>query len=177
MKNTIAVYSSKPAVKGADFIEKAREVGVELRFLALGGFIPHDPELGKRLHEVRGGASLLVGAFETDASILAEFDKLVADGERESVVTLLNAGQLPWCELYVGKFDYEATVKKKPKDKAGIDESVSARDLPALKAARTRYIVDNQSRKKNGGLLVNAVAKLLATESEGVIADYLRPSR
>jgi hypothetical protein len=49
--------------------------------------------------------------------------------------------------------------------------------LPTLKASKTRYILYNQSRRKNGKQLMTRLAELLAKGTGGIVADYERPSR
>lgn len=179
MQNALAVYTSKPSLNGRKLADVAQEHGIQIRFMALGGYIPGDPAAiqKKALAAVNGGALLLVGAFEGDAATLAEFDQLVALGDRTPIAALLNGGRLPWCELYTKRFNYEQMVAKAPKDKAKIDGSVPKGQLPALKASKTRYILYNQSRRKNCGQLMKQLAELLAKATEGIAADYERPSR
>lgn len=72
---------------------------------------------------------------------------------------------------------YEQQVAEIREDKAKIDGSVPKGQLPALKASKTRYILYNQSRRKNGGQLMTRLAELLAKATDGIVADYERPSR
>lgn len=179
MQNALAVYTSKSSLNGRDLANLVLGCGIQLRFLAMGGYIPDDPaEIQKKaLTAVYGGTLLIVGGFDSDAEALAEFDSFVALGDRSPIATMLNVGKLPWCELSTSRFNYEKTIKAKPRDKPKIDGSVPQEQLPVLKAAKTRYIVYNQSRKKNGGQLMTRLAEALATETDGVVADYQRPSR
>lgn len=179
MKNALAVYTSKPSLNGHHLADLAQARGIQLRFMAMGGYMPSDPaEVQKKaLATVNGGGLLIVGAFESDTEALAEFDIFVGLGDRAAIASMLNGGKLPWCEFYTSRFNYEKTVKVKPKDKPRIDSSVPRNQLPVLKAAKTRYIIYNQSRKKNGGQLMARLAEALAAESDGVVAEYQRPSR
>lgn len=179
MQNALAVYTSKPSFKGRDLANLMQARGIQLRFMAMGGHLPSDPsEIQKKaLANVNGGALLIVGAFGSDTEELAEFDAFVGLGDREPIATMLNGGRLPWCEFHTSRFNYEKTIKAKPKDKPKIDGSVPEDQLPMLKAAKIRYIIYNQSRKKNGGQLMTRLAEALADEADGVIADYQRPSR
>jgi hypothetical protein len=179
MQNALAVYTRKPSLNGRQLAEIAREHDIQLRFMALGGYIHSDPAevQDKALASGSRGALLLIGAFESDSEMLAQFDRLIVLGDREPIATMLNSGKLPWCELYVGRFNYEKLVKRKPKDKPKIDGSVSKSQLTSLKASKTRYIIYNQSRRKNGGQLMTWLAETLATATGGIIADYQRPSR
>jgi hypothetical protein len=181
VRNALAVYTSKPSLKGGTLIELAGERGVQIRFMALGGYTLGEGDLaeirGKALAVARRGVYLLIGAFEENAAALAEFDAAVANVDRKKVAALLNEGKLPWSELYVSRFNYEKTVKSKPADKPGIDGSVPKGDLPALKAAKTRYIIYNQARRKEGGNLMKWLAECFAGAGNGVIANYKRPAR
>ena len=80
---------------------------------------------------------------------MAEFDSLVEIGDRLPIAEMLNDAKLPCCELYTSRFDYEKTVKAKPKDQPKIDGSVPKAHLSLVKCAKTRYIIYNQSRRKN----------------------------
>lgn len=179
MQNALAVYTAKRSFNGARFTQVAADVGIDLRFMAMGGYIPSNPEAiqKKALTIVNGGALLMVGALEEDHDLLAEFDELIQKGDREPIAQLLKAGKLPWCELYTGRFNYEKVIKEKPRDKPSIDGSVPKDQLSALRAAKTRYIIYNQSRRKNCGSLMTSVAGCLAEATEGIVADYQRPSR
>jgi len=179
MKNALAVYTSKSSLKGPKLVSLAETYGIQLRFMALGGCIPGNPSeiQTKSLALAYGGALLIIGAFESDSETLAQFDQLIELGDKAPITTMLNGGKLPWCELYTSRFNYEKTIKAKPKDKDKIDGSVQKEQLPALQTAKTRYIIYNQSRKKNGGQLMAQLADALAAETDGVIADYQRPSR
>lgn len=179
MKNAFAVYSSKSSLNGRGLANLVQARGIQLRFMAMGGYIPSDSAeiQRKALATVNGGALLIVGAFESDTEALAEFDTFVGLGDRPAIATVLNGGKLPLCEFYTSRFNYEKTIKAKPKDKPKIDGSVPKDQLPVLKAAKTRYIIYNQSRKKNGGQLMTRLAEALAAETDGVVADYQRPSR
>ncbi|MCA8986549.1 MAG: hypothetical protein KDA78_02850 [Planctomycetaceae bacterium] len=108
---------------------------------------------------------------------MAEFDRLVEKGDRIPLAEMLNGGKLPWCELYTARIDYEKTVKVCPRDKPGIDGSVPKSQLSVLKNACTRYIIYNQSLKKNGQQLMTRLADALAGHTEGIVADYQQPVR
>jgi hypothetical protein len=179
MNNALAVYTPQSSLSGQKLAGVAREEGLAVRYLAGGGYIPGNADeiQKKALATVNGGALLIVGAFESDGEALARFDALIANGDRAAIAGLLNDGALPWCELYTGRFSYEKEIKKKPADKSKIDKSVARDQLAALKAARTRYIIYNQSRKKNGGQLMTRLAESLAAATGGVVADFQRPSR
>lgn len=179
MKNALAVYSSKSAVKGKKLVELAEAEGLQIRFLALGGYLPGEPEaiLKKSLTSTQGGGHLIVGAWEDDAKSLAEYDKHIAKNDRLAISNMLNGGELPFCELYSAKFDYEKTIKQLPKSKAGIDGSVSKQELPTLKSAKTRQIIYNQSRSKTGGKLMRQLTEILSQATGGIVADYKQPPR
>jgi len=179
MKNAFAVYSSKPALKGKKLTEVAEADGLQIRFLAMGGYIPSNPEetLNKSLAATKGGGHLIVGAWEEDQAVLAEFDEHIQNNDRLPIAEILSGGTLPFCELYTSRFNYEKEIKSFPKAKAGIDGSVAKQELPALKSSKTRYIIYNQSRTRNGTKLMRQLTDLIASATAGLVADYQRPRR
>lgn len=178
MKNALAVYTPGLPLSGQKLARIARDQGITVRYLAMGGYPGNADEIQKKgLATVNGGALLIVGAFESDTEALVGFDALIANGDRAAIATLLNDGVIRWCELYTGRFDYEKTVKRKPADQAKIDGSVDKVDLSSVKSARTRYMIYNQSRKKSSEQFMTRLAEVLAAATGGVIADYQRPSR
>ncbi len=179
MKNALAVYTSKPSLNGGKLAALAQDHGIHLRFMAMNGYIPSNAaEIQKKaLATVNGGALLIAGSIDDGGELIAEFDELVAAGDRLPIAEMLNAGRLPWCELYTSRFNYEKTVKAKPKDKPKVDGSVPKAQLSMVKDAKTRYIIYNQSRKKNCQQLMMSLADCLASSTDGVVADYERPSR
>ena len=179
MKNALAVYTPKSCVKGSQLVDLALGDGIQIRFMAMGGYILGDPvEVQKKsLTAVYGGAILIVGDIDGATESIAEFDKLVEFGARIPIAEILSGGKLPWCELYSSRFDYEKAVKAKPKDKPRIDGSVPAAQLSIVKSAKTRYIFYNQTRKKNSQQFMITLVDCLARRADGVIADYQRPTR
>lgn len=179
MKNALAVYTSKSSLTGRKLADLALAAGIQLRFMAMGGYIPSNAaEIQKKsLTTVNGGAVLIVAVIDDAGESIAEFDNLVEMGDRLPIAAMLNGGKLPWCELYTSRFDYDKTVKAKPKDKLKIDGSVPKDRLSLVKGAKTRYIIYNQSRKKNCQQLMTKLADCLASHTNGVVADYERPSR
>ena len=179
MKNALAVYAPGSSLSGQKLAGLAQEQGLTVRYLAMGGYIPGnaDEMQKKALATVNGGAVLVVGAFESDGDALARFGELIANGDRAAIAALLKDAALPWCELHAARFSYEKEIRKKPADKSKIDGSVARNELAAVKAAKTRYIIYNQSRKKNGGQLMTRLAEVLAAATGGVVADFQRPSR
>jgi hypothetical protein len=147
--------------------------------MAMGGYIPSNlAEIQKKaLTTVNGGALLVIGTIDDAGMSIAEFDKLIEMGDRLPIAQMLNGGKLPWCELYTSRFNYEKTVKAKPKDKPKIDGSVPKAQLSVLKGAKTRHVIYNQSRKKNCQQLMTNLAACLASHTDGVVANYERPSR
>lgn len=176
MQNCLAVYTAKRAINGRKLAEIARSVGIDLRFLALGGQIASNTSeiLGKALTGVYGGGLLIVGGFEKDQELLIDFDTRLSQGDQPALARQLNGGLLPWCELYSGKFNYETACQRDAKAKAKLDGSVIKSQLPALKAAKNRYLIYNQSRKKNGGQLMKTLTPALAEAVDGIVADYQR---
>lgn len=179
MKNALAVYTPKPSLNGRKLVDFALSAGIQLRLMALGGYIPSNAAeiQAKSLTTVNGGALLIVGAVDGAEDTFAEYDIFVEMGNRLPITEMLEGGKLPWCELYTSRFDYEKTVKAKPKDKPKIDGSVPKAQLSLIKSAKTRYIIYNQSRKKNCQQLMMKLADCLALQSDGIVADYERPSR
>lgn len=179
MKSALAVYTPKSSLNGRKLADLALACGIQLRFMAMGGYIlSNSSEIHKKaLASVNGGGLLIVGTKNDAAESIAEFDKLVEMGDRLPIADMLNGGKLPWCELYTSRFDYDKTVKAKPKDKPKIDGSVPKDQLSLVKGAKTRYIIYNQSRRKNCQQLMTKLADCLASHTDGVVADYERPSR
>lgn len=179
MQNALAVYGPKTAISGSKLTDLAAASDIAVRFMAMGGYIPSNPaEIQKKsLASVNGGGLLLVGGFASDAPALAKFDQLIQLGDRLPIAELLNGGQLPWCELLTKSFNYEKEIGASPKLKEKIDGSVTKDQLVAVKQAKSRYILYNQSRKKNGGQLMKALAAALAEATGGVVADYKHPGR
>jgi hypothetical protein len=179
MKNALAVYTSKPSLSGGRLADLALADGIQLRFMALGGYLPRNAaEIQKKaLSAVNGGALLIVGTIDDAGASLDEFDNLVEMGDRVPIAQMLNGGKLPWCELYTSRFDYEKAIKAKPQNKAKIDGSVPKVQLSVLKGTKTRYVIYNQSRKKNCQQLMIALADSLAKRTDGVVADYQRLTR
>jgi len=176
MQNCLAVYTAKRAITGRKLAEIARSVGIDLRFMALGGQITSNTEaiLGKALTDVNGGGLLIVGGFEVDQENLIDFDTRLSQGDQPALARKLNGGLLPWCELYSNKFDYEKACQRDAKAKAKLDGSVTKKQLPALKAAKHRYLIYNQSRKKKGTQLMKTLTPALAEAVDGFIADFQR---
>ena len=179
MKNALAVYTSTSSLNGRKLAAIAGEYGIVVRFLALGGYLPGNADeiQNTALANVNGGALLLIGAFESDASALVRFDELIGMGDRAAIATMLQDAVLPWCELYTSRFSYEKAIQSNPAVKAKIDGSVAKSQRDALKTARTRYVIYNQSRKKNGQELMVRLAESLASAVDGVVANYQKPSR
>ena len=85
MKNALAVYTSTSSLNGRKLAAIAGEYGIVVRLLALGGYLPGNADeiQNTALANVNGGALLLVGAFELDASALARFDELNSQEARQ----------------------------------------------------------------------------------------------
>lgn len=176
MQNCLAVYTAKRAINGQKLSDIARSAGIDLRFLALGGQIASNTAeiLSKSLTSVNGGGLLIVGGFEEDQENLIDFDTRISQGDQPALARKLNGGLLPWCELYSGKFTYEVACQRDKKAKAKLDGSVSKQQLPALKAAKNRYLIYNQSRKKKGSQLMKTLTPALAEAVDGIVADFQR---
>ncbi|WP_417386474.1 hypothetical protein [Gimesia sp.] len=176
MQNCLAVYTTKRAINGRKLVDIARSVGIDLRFLALGGQISSNTEaiLSKSLVGVNGGGLLIVGGFEEDQENLIDFDIRLNQGDQPALARKLNGGLLPWCELYSHKFNYEKACLQDQTEQAKLDGSVTQKQLPLLKAAKYRYLIYNQSRKKKGSQLMKVLTPALAEAVDGIVADYQR---
>lgn len=179
MKNALAVYTSKSSLSGRKLKDLALASGIQLRFMAMGAYIPNNSaEIQKKaLASVNGGGLVIVGTMYDAAESIAEFDNLVEMGDRLPIAHMLNSGKLPWCEFYTSRFDYDKAITTAPKEKPRIDGSVPKDQLSILQSAKTRYIIYNQSRKKNCQQLMTNLAECLASHTDGVVANYQRPSR
>jgi len=100
MQNCLAVYTAKRAITGRKLAEIARSVGIDLRFMALGGQITSNTEaiLGKALTDVNGGGLLIVGGFEVDQENLIDFDTRLSQGDQPALARKLNGGLLARCQ-------------------------------------------------------------------------------
>jgi hypothetical protein len=176
MKNALSVFTAKAAITGRTFANVAQQHGIQIRFMALGGYLPSNlSEIqNKPLATVNGGGLLVIGAFEADIQAIDEFDKLVDLGDRSPIAAMLTGGQLPWCELYTSRFSYEQSSKANANQKPKTNDSVPT---SVLKRAKTRYIIYNQSRRKNSQQLMISIADALGNHTDGVVADCQRPPR
>jgi len=179
MRNVLAVYSPKAPLTGQKLARIAEQDGLQVRYLALGAYIASDATRmqSASLTSVYGGARMIVGAFQDDLEKLAELDAMFALGDRTRIAAMLKDGKLPWCELYVQRFNYKKWIQRSPRDKEKIDGSVPEHQLAALTAARTRYIIDNQSRLTDGRRLMQRLTDLLARDTSGIVSDHQQPSR
>ena len=164
-------------MSGGIVVDLASASGLQLRFLAMGGYLPANAgEIrSKSLATVNAGSLLVVGAFGSEADMLLAFDSLAAAGDRMGIAAMLNSFELSWVELYTQKFDYEKWTKARPKDKQSIDCSVPEERLVEVKAAKTRYLIHNQSRNKKCGVLMKALVDAIASGTGGIVADFRRP--
>ena len=176
MQNCLAVYTVKRAITGGRLAEIAQSVGIDLRFMALGGQIASNTEAirGKALPDVNGGALLIVGGFEEDQENLIDFDTRLSQGDQPALARKLNGGLLPWCELYSNKFNYEKACLQDQTAQAKLDASVTKKQLTVLKAAKIRYLIYNQSQTTKGNQLMKTLTPALAEAVDGIVADYQR---
>jgi hypothetical protein len=172
--NLQAVYAPRGIITSAKFARIAAQAGQVVRFLAFGVFaIPEN---------FRGANSpcetgLLCGWPEPGFDVTREFDAAGDVGDRNRLESLLKDGQVCWVELYVNAFDYKTEIQRKPRDQARIDGSVPPEYLPALTAAKARYIFHNKSRRKTSQSFMHAILRALAQAEDGIVANYARPSR
>jgi hypothetical protein len=175
MQHVLVVYSPSRIVTGQKLSDIAKDAGIQLRFMALGGYISTEPEMySKPLTDNYRGARTIVGGFEEDAKALAEFDGFVERHARDPIAAMLNGGRLPWCEFRCGQISYQKAIAEEPKDKAKFDGSVPKQLLSALKSARTRYIIENYSRRREGRELMERLAEGLALATKGFVARHHR---
>lgn len=177
MSKSLAVYSDKPIVTWGKLASLALESGLSLRYLYLGGSLPHDLEQLLSNKSSSSEAVLTVGADTEHTEALAEYDRLFARRDQKSIAAMLNGGKLPWCELYNSKFNYVQHLKIFPKDKASLDQLVPESAQPALQAAKRRYIVHNYAGTKENAALMKALAGILQHASQGILVKHKAPKR
>ena len=172
--NLQAVYAPGEIVTSEKLAQIANQAGQSVRFLAFGVIA-----ISEWFHGADAPCKtcLLCGWPEPAADVTREFDAAGHSGDRNRLESLLKNGQVCWAELYVNAFDYKTEIQRKPRDQARIDGSVPPEHLPALTAAKTRYIFHNMSRRKTSQVFMHAVLKALAQAEKGVVANYARPSR
>jgi hypothetical protein len=172
--NLQAVYTPGGIVTSEKLAQIAKQAGQSVRFLALGAIA-----ISKRFQgtDAPCETGLLCGWPEPANDVTQEFDAagLVANGD--CLGQFLKEGRVCWVELYVNQYDYASHIQRKPRDQERIDGSVPPEHLRALRAAKTRYIFHNQSRRKASQVFMHAVLKALAQAENGVVANYARPSR
>lgn len=175
-ENLLAVYSAKLPLKGATLLSLAARCGWHLRFLALGGYFCDNDDVSKTPLS-KHVSLILVGCTDAHSSALAALDQSYRRLDRTSIPQLLKSGQLDWCEFYIGRFDYAAHLKRWPKQQPQLDGSVAPTDVSKVRAAKTRYILSNRSRRASGRDFIARIAEILASGTKGVVAKFVRPSR
>lgn len=177
MKNAQAVYTSKRSITAGKLSDIAAGAGLTLRYLQLGGYAfsrYHDKVPKKGLTNPLNKSLLVVGAREGDRETLERFDGYLADRDNRQMQEMLNAFQLPWVELYSSRFCYDKEVAGDEKHEAKMIAKVPAEKLKDVKAAKTRYIIYNQSRRKVCGGFMSELAAALAEHVGGVVVEHVR---
>jgi hypothetical protein len=172
--NLLAVYARGDAVSTAEMARIAARAGFAVRFLSFGIFA-HAGEVCGNVKPCE--TCLLCGWQEPGTVTTREFDAACRMRDREKLTKLMKSEDVSWVELYTNHFDYEGLIRKKPRDQSKIDGSVPPELLLALKAATTRYIFHNKSRRKTGATFMSAILSALAESIDGIVTNYLRPSR
>jgi len=183
MKNAIAVYAPSGLINGSKFVKIAGDAGIEVRFLALGGYIPGDPAeiLKKPVASTHGGALLLTGSLEPGDEALATLDRCVSAGDREAIVEMLRGDKLAWCEFYARRFDYDKAVKPRNKIKgvrqSSPERSLETLNIPQLNSSKSLYIFHNYARRNTGHQFIARLSEALAAATKGVTVEHQRPGR
>jgi hypothetical protein len=172
--NLQAVYTPGGIVTSEKLAQIAKQAGQSVRFLALGAIAIPDQFHGR---DAPCETGLLCGWPEPANDVTREFDATGLVANRDRLGQFLKEGKICWIELYVNQYDYASHIQRKPRDQERIDGSVPSEHLQALRAAKTRYIFYNHSRRKASQVFMHAVLKALAQAENGVVANYARPSR
>lgn len=178
MQNLLAVYTPNAPITSLRFARIAAESGYAVRFVNFGVYVTPEKFRGHKASLAAASETyLLCGWQEPGNDHTSQFDAAGDAGDRDAIGTLLKEGDISWVELYTDKFDYQSQVKRFPKNQAGIDGSVSKLQLPLLRSAKARYIFQNKSRRKASGEFMASIAEALARSLDGVVANFVRPSR
>ena len=172
--NLQAVYTPGGIVTSEKLAQIATQAGQSVRFLALGAIAISKWFQGT---DAPCKTGLLCGWPEPANDVTREFDATGLVANRDRLGQFLKEGKICWIELYVNQYDYASHIQRKPRDQERIDGSVPRENLQALRAAKTRYIFHNQSRRKPSQVFMHAILKALAQAENGVVANYARPSR
>jgi hypothetical protein len=169
MSTAFTVYSKKPLITVRQFADAARNVGLELRFMGLGGYGFHFEQSDKAYYDSPLDGILLIGAFDSDKANLDQFDAAAKKGDSQFVRVMLHTDTLPWCELYAREFCYDDSDTSYKKT---IDSWTPKEDRPFVIAAKTRYLIHNHSRRKTGQRLTEQAALILRKLSNGVVTEF-----
>lgn len=177
MQKSLAVYTKKAVTTGLRVQELASAAGWSLRYLKLGGRIPHpssppDWYVGRLAEPM-----LVVGADSLQTALLKAFDTLYKRNDTREISRMLNQEELRWVELYADRFQFEKFVTQFPQSRADLESAVPAELMDQLHAAKTRYIVHNFSGSKENGQLMRVMADLLVQETDGFQITHKKPKR
>jgi len=176
MQTMLAVYSPKGPIQSQKLVTIAAKAGYTVRFVSFDLFVNPEKYRGRKA-TLANDSCLLCGWKEPGTQITTDFDAAADHGERETLIKLLKEGPVSWFELYTNKFNYADHIKRFPRDKDGIDHSVAPNELPKLQAAKSRYILANKGRRKASGEFMAVIASAVAESVDGIVANFVRPSR
>jgi hypothetical protein len=137
-------------------------------------FVIQDEVPKKGLTNPLNCSLLVVGVGHCGDKMREQFDGYVAVRDNQQIQKTLNGYQLPWFELYSSRFRYEKDVVRKPKRESQMIDKYSPKQLKAVKAAKTRYIFYNPSRRKMCGEFMTELATVLAAHVRGVLVEHIR---
>ncbi len=141
----------------------------ELRFMGLGGYGFHLEKNDEEYFDspLQNGV-LMIGAFDSDKECLQQFDDAAKKNDSEFVRVMLHTDKLPWCEIHSRGFYYDDSSGSHKKI---VDSWTPKENIPYVLAAKTRYLIDNHSRRKTGQRLVENITAILHELSEGVVTE------
>lgn len=169
MTNTLAVYSKKKILTVRQLTEAAGKQGIELRFMGRGGYGFYPEKSSKAYFDAPLQYCLLIGAVGCDPNSLASFDAACKDKDETTAQVLLNTGALAWCQVYVNGFVFS---KCPAQYKKIITSWSAAEDHPFIQSAKTQYLFENYSKRKEGKALIESVARIVAELTEGILVEH-----
>lgn len=175
MSKAKAVYTDKRAITAGKLAALAKEAGIELRYLQLGGytFFRYADQVPKKgLTSPLNKNLLVVGARDGESNALAELDAAISIRDHQRIGNLLNSFVLPWVELYSSRFDYKKDVAANPARAEKRFSSLQPQQLQRIEKATVRYIAYNQSGQKTCGDLMKQLAAVLESHVDGIAVAH-----
>lgn len=177
-RQAIAVYAAKGSVaRPATLREIASEQGYRLFFLGVGGY----PSPGKeREFEGRlralGASAFLVGIPNAFPELMGQFEPLLDKLDPKPVAEFLTKQkEVVWFEMTASQFDYgKKTAKLSAVMVARFDAKVAPADLPALRSAKSVYVLNNTGKRGSSRKFMASFADALAQKVDGVVGDVPR---